>query len=83
MRFWALAMLALAVGGCGNDNSGTDLAPGRNDLSSAEIEAALGPADQAAINDLAPQNSVESDDPSNKAGTKTTDDGSAPNEEEL
>jgi hypothetical protein len=50
MRLGAVAALAFALAACGGGDGG-ELAAGNSQLSQAQIDAALGPADQAGVED--------------------------------
>jgi hypothetical protein len=54
MRFLAAAALAAALAACGGDD-GAQLAAGNSRLTAAQVDAALGPADQSAIEDALPE----------------------------
>ena len=54
MRFLAVAAFGAALAACGGDD-GDQLAAGNSRLSPAQVDAALGPADQTAIEDALPQ----------------------------
>ncbi len=54
MRFFAAAALAAALAACGGDD-GDPLAAGNSRLSPAQVDAALGPADQSAVEDAVPE----------------------------
>jgi hypothetical protein len=54
MRLGAAAALAFALGACGGGDGG-ELAAGNSELSPAQVDAALGPADQATVEDALPQ----------------------------
>ena len=54
MRFLAVAALAAALTACGGGDDGEQFAAGNSELSQAQIDAALGPADQRGIEDALP-----------------------------
>lgn len=54
MRSFAFAALVLALAACNRGDDGEQLAGGTSELSAAQIDAALGPADQSAAQDAAP-----------------------------
>ena len=54
MRFLAVAALAAALAACGGSDDGDQFAAGNAELSQAQIDAALGPADQSAVEDALP-----------------------------
>ncbi|MBA3526065.1 MAG: hypothetical protein H0T82_03990 [Sphingomonas sp.] len=63
MRSLAAAALALALAACGGGDGG-ELAAGNSQLSQAQIDAALGPADQSMVQDgLADENMQNGVDP--------------------
>ncbi|MDQ3479694.1 MAG: hypothetical protein M3438_11175 [Pseudomonadota bacterium] len=63
MRSLAAAGLALALAACGGGDGG-ELAAGNSQLSQAQIDAALGPADQSMVQDgLADENMQNGVDP--------------------
>ena len=80
MRLVAVAALAFALAACGDDG-GAELAAGNSHLNQAQIDAALGPADQSAVQDAIPSDNAQ--EPSargqNVAGE---DDAAAPAEED-
>ena len=53
MRLVAVAALAFALAACGG-GGGDELAAGNSELNQAQIDAALGPADQSAVQDAIP-----------------------------
>jgi hypothetical protein len=53
MRLVAVAALAFALAACGG-GGGEELAAGNSQLSPAQVDAALGPADQSTVNDALP-----------------------------
>ena len=53
MRLTAAALLGLAVTACGGGD-GEELAAGNSQLSEAQVDAALGPADQTMVEDAIP-----------------------------
>ena len=61
MRFVFAAALALALAACGSGGSSEDdeLATDRSDISAAQLDAALGPADQSTIRDAGSQEALE------------------------
>lgn len=63
MRLVAVAALAFALAACGGGGDGGELAAGNSQLSQAQVDAALGPADQSMVEDALPaevaSNSVE------------------------
>ena len=61
MRFVFVGALALALAACGNggDSEDDELATDRSDISSAELDAALGPEDQSAIRDAGTEETLE------------------------
>ena len=58
MRFLAVAALAAALAACGGGDDGDQFAAGNSELSQAQIEAALGPADQSGVEDALPADSA-------------------------
>lgn len=50
MRLVAIAFV-LAVSACGRGGDGGELAAGNSEVSSAQVDAALGPADQSSVED--------------------------------
>ena len=68
MRRVAVAALAFALAACGGGDGG-ELAAGNSQLSSAQVDAALGPADQSSIEDAVQAGNGSDDlDPANAAG---------------
>ncbi|HYI42434.1 MAG TPA: hypothetical protein VD768_02285 [Sphingomicrobium sp.] len=53
MRLAAVAALAFVLAACGG-GGGEELAAGNSQLTPAQVDAALGPADQTAIEDAIP-----------------------------
>ena len=68
MRWTATASLGLALAACGGSDAG-ELDPGNGQLSQQQIDSALGPGDQAAINDAIGNDAL---------GNDMQDDGAAP-----
>ncbi len=58
MRFLAPAALALALAACGG-GEGEELAAGNSQLSEAQVDAALGPADQSIVQDANANGTIE------------------------
>ena len=65
MRLVAVAGMAFALAACGD--GGEELAVGNSQLSPAQVDAALGPADQSMVQDALPAENVqnEADVPAN------------------
>lgn len=61
MRSVAFAALMLALAGCGGGNA-DELGGTGDELNAAQIEAALGPADQSAIEDAIDSNAISNAD---------------------
>ncbi len=73
MRSLAAAGLALALAACGGGDGG-ELAAGNSQLSQAQIDAALGPADQSMVQDgLADENTQNGVDPTANEPTTAED----------
>jgi len=51
MRLLAVAAFAFALAACGSSGDGGDLAAGNSEVSAAQVDAALGPADQSSGQD--------------------------------
>ncbi|MBA2772338.1 MAG: hypothetical protein M3428_00870 [Pseudomonadota bacterium] len=60
MRSLAAAALAFALAACGG-GEGEELAAGNSQLSQAQIDAALGPADQSMVQDALPAGNIQND----------------------
>ena len=75
MRLVAVAMLAFGLASCG-DGEGAELASGNSQLSPAQVDAALGPADQSSVEDaVQPDNGLNAVDlPGNGAATADEED---------
>lgn len=58
MRSLAAASLALALAACGG-GEGEELAAGNSQLSPAQVDAALGPADQSMVQDANPAENTQ------------------------
>ena len=68
MRSLSVAALILVLAACDRDGRGEELAGGTgNELSSAEIDAALGPADQSGSDDAFPAQADPEERPPNGA----------------
>ena len=68
MRLVGVAALAFSLAACGGD--GEELAAGNSQLSPAQVDAALGPADQSGIEDAVPSdNGVEANLAENEAAS--------------
>ena len=61
MRYVFVAALTLALAACGNGGGSEDdeLATSGSDISSAELDAALGPEDQSTIRDAGTEETLE------------------------
>ena len=82
MRSLALGALLIALASCNGSDDAKELASGTNELNAAQIDAALGPADQSGIEDVGPAAAEENNLASNEADAANA--GSAvPNEAEA
>ena len=81
LRLGSVSALMLLLAACGGGDDGADLSSTRNDLSAADIDAALGPADQRAITDVGAEN-FGSDDPANTIDSNTTANQATANQQE-
>jgi len=59
MRLVFVAALALALAACGGGGSDDELATGGSNISAAQLDAALGPADQSMIRDAGAEEILE------------------------
>ena len=84
MRSLSVAALILVLAACDRDGRGEELAGGAgNELSSAEIDAALGPADQSGSDDAFPAQADQEELPPNGATAQDDPMTTSGNEEEA